>query len=213
VWHLQTAIDIYREVYGTDRHRNVIASVLNLGLLSLNNGDAKAARPYLERARIAAESALGPDHIYVATALDALGECELTLGRPHDAVALHRRALAIMTAKLGRENPRSASAMANLAEALRGTGELVAAHALFVEAIALLEATFGPSHEAVAVTRIDHGIALERMGKRVAARREIEAGLAILDAKGESRSAVVQRARGVLATLAPDFAATSSHRR
>ncbi|MFN0246815.1 MAG: protein kinase domain-containing protein [Kofleriaceae bacterium] len=199
--HLRIAIDMYREAYGTDQHRNVIASVLNLGLLSMNNGELQAARPYLERGLVAAEAVLGPDHVYVATALDALAECEATLGDRQKALDLHRRAIVILTSTLGRDDPHTASAMANLADTFVLIGDLAQARPLFVDAIALLVAAYGSDHEAVGLTRIGYGLLLAKSLERKAARRELKAGLAIIDSIGPSKTAIVAKARAVLAKL------------
>ncbi len=197
--HLEVALAMYRDAYGTDEHPDVIVAMMNLGLAHLERGELDVATAYLERARSAGEAVLGPEHVYIGTTLDSLGECELQRGHTAKSIELHQRAYAILGARLGPENPRTATALANLADALSQAGRHREALDHFVDAIARLTATYGATHDRVTNVRIAYGIALRLAGQRAAARRELE--LAIANLAGASDPGLITDARTELAKL------------
>jgi hypothetical protein len=83
------------------------------------------------------EVALDPRHPDAAVLLDNLAMVLSDLGRPGEAAALHRRALAIREAALGPDHPDLALWLSNLAAALRNLGRPAEAEPLEVRALAI----------------------------------------------------------------------------
>lgn len=95
------------EGFGSDDPR-LGETLLALGAVRYDRSDYAAALEVLERCVAVFEQAAGPDSVELAGALNALGLVYSRQGRPDQAAARYRRALAINEKALGREHPRVA---------------------------------------------------------------------------------------------------------
>ncbi len=103
-------------------HILTLAALGNLGTALVRQGDVDAAVERLERAIAGLEEALGPSADDLRQPLLSLGEAERLRGRYETALALHRRALAIVEARLGAEHPGAANARREIAFDLAASG-------------------------------------------------------------------------------------------
>jgi tetratricopeptide (TPR) repeat protein len=100
------------------------------------------------------EQRLGPDHPYVADALNNLGNTLFEIGQPTESLALLRRAFDIRERSLGPEHPDVAASAMNLAVSERANGRLSEAIALGERSVALAENALGPNHPALAASLV-----------------------------------------------------------
>ncbi len=81
-------------------------------------------------------------------------------GRHREAVALHRRALAILEASVGRDHLATGTALHNLAEASVRAGDVLAATEFYREAAGVFERRLGSAHPRLAAVLNGWGSAL-----------------------------------------------------
>jgi tetratricopeptide (TPR) repeat protein len=112
-------------------------------------GRARQARPLLESALTLSETAYGPDHPDVGTALNNLAWILCGLGDLAAARLLAQRALTIAEAAYGRDHPNVGIALNGLAFILRNLGDLAAARPLAERALTTSESAYGPEHPQV----------------------------------------------------------------
>jgi CHAT domain-containing protein/Tfp pilus assembly protein PilF len=105
--------------------------------------DALAAA---KRAVGMAETALGPEDVYIGDLLTRLGLLERRTGSYAQAEADFKRALAVSEKALGREHPQSIEALRALALVYEVEDEYGKVEPLFEEEVGSLERTLGPDH-------------------------------------------------------------------
>jgi CHAT domain-containing protein len=93
-----------------------------------------------------AETALGPEDVYIGDLLTRLGLLERRTGSYAQAEADLKRALAVSEKALGREHPQSIEALRALALVYEAEDEYGRAEPLFEEEVGSLERTLGPDH-------------------------------------------------------------------
>jgi tetratricopeptide (TPR) repeat protein len=91
------------------------AQQLNLALLESARGRYREGEPLFKRALSIWEKSVPPDHPYIATALDNLGEVLRAEARYAEAEPLYRRAFTIREKSLGADHPFVATTLNNLA--------------------------------------------------------------------------------------------------
>lgn len=183
--------------------------------------DELEARAWVERVGIAAMAG-SPDADrwvkYARAAIARVGapkELEASLannegilahqqGRFADAVAAHRRALALRISSLGAQHPLVARTHSNLGAALRGEGKLAEAVAEYREALAIDEAVLDPTHPAVADTLNNLANVFQQQGDLTGAREAHARGLAIREAAYGADSLPVAVSRSNLAAVLLD---------
>ena len=99
---------------------------------------------------ISEKKALGPDHPYVAGALNNLAEMYLNQGHYAEAEPLFKRSLSIREKGLGPDHPDVANSLNNLAELYRSQGRYAEAKPLSKRSLSIREKALGPDHPAVA---------------------------------------------------------------
>jgi len=138
---------------------------------------AATARILLERALYLDETAYGPDHPEVATALTNLAWALRELGEPATARTLLERALDINETAYGPDHPEVATVLNNLAGALGELGEPATARTLLERALHIRETAYGPDHLLVAAILNNLAGALGELGERGTARTLLERAL------------------------------------
>lgn len=108
---------------------------------------------------------LGERHPRVAADLAAWAALVDGCGRPAEAEALLRNALAVSEAAYGPEHHDVAAALHNLAALAHRRGDLDEARARYTRALAVKDAVLGPGHPESAITLINLG-ALHRARRR-----------------------------------------------
>jgi tetratricopeptide (TPR) repeat protein len=106
--------------------------------------------PLYVRALELAANHYGPDHHWVATALNNLAQLLQATNRLAEAEPLMRRALEIDEESYGPDHPAVATDLNNLAQLLQDTNRLAEAEPLMRRALEIAEANFGPDHPRVA---------------------------------------------------------------
>jgi CHAT domain-containing protein/Tfp pilus assembly protein PilF len=99
----------------------------------------------------AREKVLGPDHPYVAAALNNLAIVYYLKGDLDKAQQLHQRILKIREKSLPPDHPFLAATLNNIAEIYRLKGEYPTAEALYRRSIAIWERSLGPDHPVLAL--------------------------------------------------------------
>jgi tetratricopeptide (TPR) repeat protein len=104
------------------------------------------AEPLYKRSLAIKEKVLGPDHPFVATALNDLAALHADQGHYADAEPLFKRSLAILEKALGPGHPDVAQSLSNLAELYRRQGRDTDAEPLFKRSLAIREKALGADH-------------------------------------------------------------------
>jgi len=138
--------------------------------------EAKAA---YERALAIWEKSLGPEHPYVATAVNNLGDVLQDLGDLDGAREAYQRALAIDEAAFGPDHPNVATDVNHLGSVLRDLGDLDGARAAFQRALVIWEEQLGPEHPQVAIGVNNLGSVLQALGDLDGAREAFQRALQI----------------------------------
>ena len=143
-------------------------------------GQAKEARPLLERALALIKSASGPDHVDVAEVLASLGSAHLTLGDVGRAADLLERARAILT----RHRAPVVPTMLRLGNAYLALGEIDRAKAAFEQIAGIAHVSTAPEETAatlaglgnVHLARGDVGLAKHHFDRALAALTRLDGG-------------------------------------
>ena len=106
--------------------------------------------PFAQRSVELLEKAFGPEHPYVATALNNLAKFYYMTVAYAKAEPLFQRALTIFEKALGREHPTVATTLDDLAMLYRAMGAYAKAEPLYQRSLLITEKTLGPDHPDVA---------------------------------------------------------------
>jgi CHAT domain-containing protein/Tfp pilus assembly protein PilF len=149
----------------------------------LNSTGFKAAtaeaEPLSKRSLAIWEKALGPDHVYVAGALNNLADLYHTQGRYADAEPLYKRSLVISEKALDPNHPDIALSLNNLAELYRDQGRYADAEPLYKRSLAIWEKALGPDHARVAATLNNLATLYTQQGRYAEAEGPYKRALAI----------------------------------
>lgn len=137
------------------------------------------AKQSYERALRTYEAAFGPNHSYVATAVNNLGVALQDLGEMAEARKCIERALRIDEAAFGPDHPNVARDVNNLGSVLKALGQLAEARQCYERSLRIDEAAFGPDHPDVALRVSNLGSVLHALGDLTGARLHFERALHI----------------------------------
>jgi tetratricopeptide (TPR) repeat protein len=137
------------------------------------------AEALFRRALVIYENALGPDHPYVAHALDNLSWVLATRSDYARAEPLSRRALAIDEKAFGPESPATATGLNNLARLMMEQGRYIEAEPLLRRALDIDEKAPAPSHLETAEILGNLAILLRAKGDYAGAEPLLRRALAI----------------------------------
>ena len=113
-------------------------------------GKFAQATPLAQQVLATRENALGPDHPYVAAALNVLAYLYRSQGRYADAMPFAQRALAIREKAFGPDRPEVAESINNLALLYQIQSRYADAEPLYRRSLAIYEKALGPDHPYVA---------------------------------------------------------------
>jgi tetratricopeptide (TPR) repeat protein len=147
--HARTVLDRLGDDEVLDR------AALDLAVANvLRESDSFEEAQLLDEAVLASLTALvGEHHPSVANANEALGNTLHLMGRPAEATAAHRRALAIREEVFGNDHPEVAASLNNLANTL----DAVDGAPLLRRAIEIAEAAYGPDSLQLAASSANLG--------------------------------------------------------
>ena len=148
--HLRAALAMRRAQLG--EHRDVAASLHDLGVFEQATGDFAAAESLFTEALDMQRRLFGAEHPDIAASLHELGSNHREKGELEEAEPLLREALAMRTKLLGRSSAEVAESMSTLAALLHDRGDLAAAEPMYRETLALQRELFGEDHPSVANT-------------------------------------------------------------
>ena len=117
-----------------------------------SQGRYSDAIPLAQRLLSIRETALGPDHPDVATALYNLAELYRIQDRYADAEPLFKRSLAIREKALGADHLKVASVLNNLALVYEAQGRYAEAEPLYNRSLVIKEKALGPDHSELALS-------------------------------------------------------------
>jgi serine/threonine protein kinase/Tfp pilus assembly protein PilF len=157
---LHRALAVNRELF--EIHPEIATNSHNLGVTYRNAGHLDVAEKMLQRAVSMRRQILGPDHAWVAKALDHLAKTRLSAGDPDGAEALIREALSIDRSFPGEE---MGYRKAFLAEALLAQGRPDEALGIAEEATRDMEEAMTPAHWWTAWSRSVLGGCLTELGR------------------------------------------------
>ena len=135
-----------------------LEATLELARLYRTEKEWAAAIPLVEEAVALQESAVGPDRLGLAAALNELGILRFRLGKYPEAEAAYTRALAIRREMVEPDHPLVARVTHNLAELYRVAGSPEKSEVLFEQALKDKEKTFGDDHASLVSTLNDLGL-------------------------------------------------------
>jgi eukaryotic-like serine/threonine-protein kinase len=139
---MREALAIQEQVLGA-YHQDVSTTLMNLGIMYLQQRNIAAAEPYLRRSVEIDERNLGHDHPDLAYSLLNLGVAYQLEGRYDQAERVYRRAHSLWLTALGADHPNMASVLNNLGEAYWGQGKYEDAESSLVRAMELKTRTVG----------------------------------------------------------------------
>ena len=158
-------IAVWERTYG--EHPRLIWPLTCAGRVLRKAGELTAARPHYARALAIAERVDSPGHLEVGRALIELGDVDRELGRPDEALALHRRALGLL-----REGTADAVTWRDLGESLLADGAPAQAVAALERARQLpVDAPADRAHTGFALARALVAVGGDRGRARVLAGR------------------------------------------
>ncbi len=144
-------------------------------------GTIREALFLTERALAIFEVGLGPEHPYVAGALNNLGDLSVELGDLAAAQRAHERALAIREETVGPDSAAVAQSLSNLGAVAAIAGNPERAVTLLDRALAIRERSLGPADWEVGLTLLNLGWALDENRDLERARPVLERAVAILE--------------------------------
>jgi eukaryotic-like serine/threonine-protein kinase len=147
----QRAYDVHVRTLGK-RHPETAKSLFSIAMALEDTAKYDEAAAKLEDVISTLEAALGKDHIDLGNALDELGIVRRKQHRLDDALALHRRALAIRESKLG-DHTETAVSLDNVGIVLGMLGRHAEALPYHQRALAITEQVMGPDHVETATSR------------------------------------------------------------
>jgi tetratricopeptide (TPR) repeat protein len=147
-----------------DSNLDLVIPLNNLATALEGKKDYAGAEQLLRRSLRIAETALGPDHLRVATRLSNLGGVLVRDNRATEAIPLLQRALAIAEKTRPADHTDLTHPLNGLAEAMLNTGRLAETEALFRRALTINEKAYGPENPETATTYFNLGVTRAMMG-------------------------------------------------
>jgi CHAT domain-containing protein/tetratricopeptide (TPR) repeat protein len=134
-----------------------------------------------KRALAARETALGPEHPDVATALKTLADLYRTQARYSDAEPLYRRSLAIREKALGSDHPGVGAVLNGLAGLYEDQARYSDAEPLYLRCLAIAANAEGPGHPNMGAALNNLGQLYHQWGRLAQAERLYERSLAVTE--------------------------------
>jgi tetratricopeptide (TPR) repeat protein len=135
--HMQEVFARFDDVAASDEALRGDAEYIQ-GWIALGRGDFEGALALFERSRADEVRLHGPESVHVSAASDGIGEALVALGRPHEALAAYRIAIAA-THEDARESYAMGYHLMGLGTAQLRSGDAVSAAETLTRALAMLE--------------------------------------------------------------------------
>lgn len=161
---LQRAFELRRKLYSLI-HPETVASIDNLGLLMIGQGDYAAADSLLKLAWEIRENHLNPHNQAAAITLSNLALATRRLGRHNEAESLYRRSYQIRREHLGRDHPLTLENLSSLGTALHYQAEYHETEKIFRDVLEKRQNLFGPAHPDIAMSLNNLGALLMNRGR------------------------------------------------
>jgi CHAT domain-containing protein/Tfp pilus assembly protein PilF len=175
---VERALEIREKILGSD-HRDVVATVGDLGSNYYFKGDYAKAETLYQRALTLWEKTVGPEHPDLAISLNNLAALYVDMGAYTKAELLHHRALTIKEKAFGPEHPNITGSIHNLAILHHERGEYAKAEQFYQRSLAIMEKTLGPEHPNVALSLNNLSVLYQDMGDYAKAEPMCRRALAI----------------------------------
>ncbi len=158
------ALDTRRRVLG-DTHPDTLASINQMGVLLLAQGNWSESERYLSDALAKKREVLGEDHPDTLTAISNLGALQWSQGRLAEAESLCREAMDRSRRVLGDEHPDTITSIGNLGSLLHTRGNLRDAEILEREALSKRRRVLGEHHPLTLTSLNNVGTLLSAMSR------------------------------------------------
>jgi len=132
------SLEMEKRVFGPE-HRSVAIGLHNLAALA-HSGNRLAEAESRERDAVAMARRLGNDDVFLAAALNRLGDILRDAGKPDEAYEMVSEGLALRRKLLGNDGVDVADSLASLASILEGQGKFSEAETVCRECLAIREA-------------------------------------------------------------------------
>jgi tetratricopeptide (TPR) repeat protein len=173
----EQAFTLARRVLG-ERHPHTLASMNDLALTLLVQGDLARAQTLFEQALAARREVLGERHPDTLTSMNDLAAALHAQGDVAGARALLEQVLAVFRELLGERHPDTLHSMNNLAETLYAQGDVARAQTLHTQVLAARRKLLGERHPDTLTSMNNLAEALQALGDLAGARALHEQGLA-----------------------------------
>jgi serine/threonine protein kinase/tetratricopeptide (TPR) repeat protein len=162
-------IKVQERVLGPE-HEDVASTLLNLGILLINQHHDDDAVPVLERA-FNIFSKESPDDHGRLKAMQNLAKAYQALQRTDEAAKLQAEAMERLERTRGARHPDTVEAVGNLADLYKAQGDYQKAEPIAKKALELHRAVFGDAHRKTIKTITDVGIILGMLGRHAEAEK------------------------------------------
>lgn len=176
------ALELDKRLVGED-HPDVVADELGLGLCLLGNGDAGAALPLLDHARIVSKRIRGPRHAETQAVIAAVGECAARAG---DLAVAQKHLQSLIDSGVPRRGDADEQQLCNLVEGVAALEERAGKRDPAMETrfslVALRQRQFGEEHARVGDVMVRLANARQAAGSHADAVALYERAVAIMEA-------------------------------
>lgn len=165
-----------------DDHPELVATLNNLGAISVELGELDEAIEYYDRALSVAHRLLPADHPQLASLLSNVAIADLERGDTERALDHHARALEIRREALGPNHPFVAASLQNLGAVHHSLDRLDEAERYYRQALDVQEIVLGADHPDTATVVHNLGLIALQRGQLAAALTHFERAIARLEA-------------------------------
>ncbi|MEM1054355.1 MAG: serine/threonine-protein kinase [Bacteroidota bacterium] len=193
--HLQRSL-VIREAQLPPGDERLVSNLNTLAYVLYNHERYDEAEPLYQRVLAQRRQTLG-EHVQTAQVLNDYAALLLSVGRPADALALHREALAMRERLLGPLHPHVAQSLSAVGWVLQTQARYAEAEDLYRRALEARRSHFGSTHVSVANSLLLLGEVCALQGKTDAGLGLIEDGVRVMEASlgAEHKSALLTRLR------------------
>jgi len=176
---VQSAVDMHRELWGSQPHPDFAAALNDLGLMLYDKGDYDRSERLLQEALAMNRRLLGTKHPEIATSLNNIANVMHDRGNLEGAETGYRMSLAMRRELLGNTHPLVAQTLNNLAFVYYDRGDTQAALAAERESLSIYQKLFPGDNPDVARIMNRLGYWLTETGDYPHAEGYLEEGLAM----------------------------------
>lgn len=176
---MRSAVQMQRDLRGTQPHPDLADAINDLGLLLEHNGDYDESEQMYRESIAMFRRLFGDKHPEVAEGLNNLASAMFDKGELANSEATYRQALAMKRELLGEMHPDVANTLNNIAFVLDSRGDTKGALATEREALHIYRQIYSGDHPEVAAVTNRIGFWLTITGDYPEAERHLQEGLAM----------------------------------